>query len=142
VTAPQHRAAAKQHNPAQRTEQPPTPEAEIKPAPPMPGLAVRRKAGDSTGLPNADSIQHSFGRHDISHVQAYTGGQAQQAGAGLAAHAYAQGTDIHVGAPTPEAIGHEAAHIVQQRQGRVRPVLQQDDAAVQGHPSARGDVGL
>jgi len=47
----------------------------------------------------------------------------------LQAHAYTQGTEIHV-APaysnphTTEgirAIGHELAHVVQQKQGRVRP---------------------
>ena len=42
----------------------------------------------------------------------------------LNAHAYAQGTDIHVAAGQERHLPHEAWHIVQQKQGRVKPTLQ------------------
>jgi hypothetical protein len=42
----------------------------------------------------------------------------------LQAHAYAQGTDIHLGAGQEKHLPHEAWHVVQQKQGRVKPTLQ------------------
>lgn len=55
----------------------------------------------------------------------------------LSAHAYAQGSDTHVGAGQEQHLPHEAWHVVQQAQGRVRPVMQMmgitpvnDDAAL------------
>ncbi len=41
----------------------------------------------------------------------------------LQAHAYAQGSNIHV-APGQEKLPHEAWHVVQQKQGRVKPTMQ------------------
>lgn len=42
----------------------------------------------------------------------------------LQAHAYAQGTDIHLAPGQEKHLPHEAWHVVQQKQGRVRPTLQ------------------
>ncbi len=42
----------------------------------------------------------------------------------LQAHAYAQGTDIHVASGQEKHLPHEAWHVVQQKQGRVQPTLQ------------------
>lgn len=42
----------------------------------------------------------------------------------LNAHAYAQGTEIHLGAGQEGHLPHEAWHVVQQKQGRVKPTLQ------------------
>ncbi len=42
----------------------------------------------------------------------------------LQAHAYAQGTDIHVSPGQEKHLPHEAWHVVQQKQGRVKPTLQ------------------
>lgn len=42
----------------------------------------------------------------------------------LQAHAYAQGTDIHVAPGQEKYLPHEAWHVVQQMQGRVRPTMQ------------------
>ncbi|GAB3869986.1 hypothetical protein GCM10028824_17950 [Hymenobacter segetis] len=71
----------------------------------------------------------------------------------LEALAYAQGTDIHV-APGPEQhLPHEAWHVVQQQQGRVRPTAQlagqrvSDDATLEreadnmGSKAARRPTG-
>ncbi len=44
--------------------------------------------------------------------------------AALQAHAYAQGTDIHVAPGQEQHLEHEAWHVVQQKQGRVKPTLQ------------------
>ncbi|BDD04506.1 eCIS core domain-containing protein [Aureibacter tunicatorum] len=42
----------------------------------------------------------------------------------LQAHAYAQGTDIHVASGQEKHLPHEAWHVVQQKQGRVKPTKQ------------------
>jgi hypothetical protein len=42
----------------------------------------------------------------------------------LQAHAYAQGTNIHLGAGQEKHLPHEAWHVVQQKQGRVKPTIQ------------------
>jgi len=44
--------------------------------------------------------------------------------AGLHALAYAQGTNIHVSPGQEEHLPHEAWHVVQQKQGRVKPTMQ------------------
>lgn len=42
----------------------------------------------------------------------------------LNAHAYAQGTNIHLASGQEKHLPHEAWHVVQQKQGRVRPTMQ------------------
>lgn len=42
----------------------------------------------------------------------------------LHAHAYAQGTDIHLASGQEKHLPHEAWHVVQQKQGRVKPTMQ------------------
>ena len=54
----------------------------------------------------------------------------------LNALAYAQGTDIHMGPGQEQHLPHEAWHVVQQAQGRVRPTMQMQGTAV------NDDVGL
>ncbi len=41
----------------------------------------------------------------------------------LNAHAFAQGTDIHIAAGQERHLPHEAWHVVQQKQGRVQPTM-------------------
>ncbi len=41
----------------------------------------------------------------------------------LNAHAYAQGTDIHLASGQEKHLPHEAWHVVQQKQGRVQPTM-------------------
>jgi hypothetical protein len=42
----------------------------------------------------------------------------------LQAHAYAQGTDIHLASGKEKHLPHEAWHVVQQKAGRVKPTIQ------------------
>lgn len=55
----------------------------------------------------------------------------------LQAHAYAQGTDIHLGAGQEKHLPHEAWHVVQQKQGRVKPTMQ-----MKGGVSVNDETGL
>jgi Domain of unknown function (DUF4157) len=48
----------------------------------------------------------------------------------LQAHAYAQGRDIHIAPGQERHLPHEAWHVVQQAQGRVRPTLQLKGVAI------------
>lgn len=67
----------------------------------------------------------------------------------LNAHAYAQGTDIHLGAGQEKHLPHEAWHVVQQKQGRVLPTKQlrskvkiNDDAGLEKEADLMGNKAL
>ncbi len=55
----------------------------------------------------------------------------------LNAHAYAQGTDIHLASGQEKHLPHEAWHVVQQKQGRVKPTMQ-----LKNKVNINDDVGL
>ena len=55
----------------------------------------------------------------------------------LQAHAYAQGTDIHLASGQEQHLPHEAWHVVQQKQGRVKPTMQ-----MKGEVNINDDAGL
>lgn len=55
----------------------------------------------------------------------------------LQAHAYAQGTDIHLAPGQEKHLPHEAWHVAQQKQGRVQPTLQ-----MKGVADVNDDEGL
>ncbi|MEM9686349.1 MAG: DUF4157 domain-containing protein, partial [Bacteroidota bacterium] len=55
----------------------------------------------------------------------------------LQAHAYAQGTDIHLGPGQEKHLPHESWHVVQQKQGRVQPTMQ-----LKGGVNINDDTGL
>jgi ribosomal protein S18 acetylase RimI-like enzyme len=50
--------------------------------------------------------------------------------AAVQAHAYAQGTDIHLAPGQEKHLPHEAWHVVQQKRGRVKPTLQLKGVAI------------
>jgi len=81
-------------------------------------IAARGTQGAGGSLPYADKIQAAFGRHDISNVQAYSGGAAAEASTAMGAEAYASGNNIAFkSSPSLHTAAHEAAHVVQQRAG-------------------------
>ena len=55
----------------------------------------------------------------------------------LQAHAYAQGTDIHLASGQEKHLPHEAWHVVQQKKAKVRPTLQ-----IKGEVNLNDDTGL
>lgn len=55
----------------------------------------------------------------------------------LYAHAYTQGTDIHIASGQEKHLPHEARHVVQQKQGRVKPTVQ-----MKAEVSINDDAGL
>jgi hypothetical protein len=69
-------------------------------------------------MPHLETIQQSFGHHDVSGVQAHTGAQAVAASRALNAIGYTTGNHVAFpGFPGLHTAAHEAAHVVQQRAG-------------------------
>lgn len=66
----------------------------------------------------------------------------------LNAHAYTQGNDIHIASGQERHLGHELGHVVQQKQGRVKPTMQMlgvdinDDAGLEAEADDWGSGAL
>jgi len=84
-----------------------------------------QKKVNNTGLPdNLKSGIETLSGMNLDHVQVhYNSSQPAQ----LNALAYAQGSNIHVAPGQEQHLPHEAWHVVQQAQGRVRPTMQMKD---------------
>jgi hypothetical protein len=88
----------------------------------------REKKANDTGLPDQlKSGIESLSGMSLDHVKVqYNSAQPAQ----LDAHAYAQGSDIHVAPGQERHLPHEAWHVVQQAQGRVQPTMQAKGQAI------------
>lgn len=101
--------------------------------PPTTGLSfidrqlIQRKE-NKTGMPdNLKSGVESLSGHDMSDVKVhYNSSKPAQ----LNALAYAQGSQIHIAPGQEKHLPHEAWHVAQQKQGRVRPTMQVGGTAV------------
>lgn len=102
---------------------------------------------NNTGLPdNLKAGIESLSGISMDNVRVhYNSSQPAQ----LQAHAYAQGTDIHVAPGQEKHLPHEAWHVVQQAQGRVRPTMQMkggvpvnDDAGLEREADVMGEKAL
>ncbi|MCF8298332.1 MAG: DUF4157 domain-containing protein [Saprospiraceae bacterium] len=95
----------------------------------MKKTAIQKKAStkpgqskNSTGLPdNLKTGMETLSGYSMDDVKVHRNSDKP---AQLQAHAYAQGTDIHVAPGQEQHLPHEAWHVVQQKQGRVRPTKQ------------------
>lgn len=106
-----------------------------------------QRAENNTGLP--DSLKtgvESLSGYSLNDVSVHYNSQKP---AQLNAHAYAQGTDIHVAPGQEKHLPHEAWHVVQQKQGRVKPTMQMkgeinvnDDAGLEKEADMMGDKAL
>ena len=80
--------------------------------------AERGISGASGRLPHLETIQRSFGKHDVSQIQAHTDGAASKGAKVMGAEAFASGDHVAFAeAPSLHTAAHEAAHVVQQRGG-------------------------
>ncbi|WP_255423370.1 DUF4157 domain-containing protein [Undibacterium sp. CY21W] len=119
------------------------------------GETAQREAADAaeapqpnnTGLPdNLKSGIESMSGMSMDHVKVhYNSAQPAQ----LNAHAYAQGSEIHVAPGQEQHLPHEAWHVVQQAQGRVQPTMQMkvgvpvnDDAGLEAEADVMGAKAL
>jgi len=124
----------------------------------MPAVAERISSGDigaaigaapranNTGLPDrlktGIEALSGLGMEDVRvHFDSSRPARVQ-------ALAYAQGTDIHLGPGQQRHLPHEAWHVVQQKQGRVKPTLQMkgvainDDRGLEREADAMGAAAL
>ncbi len=92
----------------------------------------------SGGLPSdlLNGFSASTG-HDLSDVKVH---QNSCKPAEVGALAYAQGNDIHLGAGQDKHLAHEAAHIVQQREGRVQANTEVNGMPVNNQASLEGEA--
>ena len=107
--------------------------------------AIQKKSNEkSTGLPGGlRSGVESLSGKDMSDVNVHYNSDKPQK---MGALAYAQGTNIHVGKGQEKHLPHEAWHVVQQKQGRVKPTIQKkgnipvnDDTSLEKEADLMGD---
>lgn len=106
------------------------------------GAAVQRTEAQEnrTGLP--DDLKAGVERlsgMDVSDVRVHKGSSKP---AEVNALAYAQGTDIHVAPGQDQHVAHEAWHVVQQMQGRVRPTTEVGGVPVNDDPSLEREADV
>ena len=58
------------------------------------------------------------------------------------AHAYAQGSDIHLASGQEKHLPHELGHVVQQMEGRVKPTTSVNGIAVNDNPSLEKEADV
>lgn len=102
--------------------------------------AQKKGPANRTGMPDGLKTGiESLSGVDISDVRVHTN-SAQPAQ--LNALAYAQGGDIHLGPGQESHMAHEAWHIVQQRQGRVKPTVQMQGTAINDDPALEREADV
>ena len=106
-------------------------------------MKPKKKNRNKTGLPDKlkSGIENLSGQ-SMDYVKVH---YSSDKPAKLQAHAYAQGTDIHLSAEQEKYLPHEAWHIVQKKQGRVKPTMQMksevninDDAGLEKEADVMG----
>ena len=107
------------------------------------GNSIQQKAGgpaspqtvNKTGLPdNLKSGIENLSGYSMDDVKVHYNSDKP---AQLNAHAYAQGTDIHMAPGQERHLPHEAWHVVQQKQGKVKPTMQMN-----GKVNVNNNAGL
>lgn len=97
----------------------------------MQGAAPANRTGLPDGLKSGIEALSGL---SMDHVQVHRNSSRP---AQLNAHAFAQGADIHLAPGQDRHLPHEAWHVVQQAQGRVKPTMQ-----LQGGVPVNDEVGL
>jgi len=97
-------------------------------------------AENSGGLPSRllAGVENLSGM-DLSDVRVHANSVKP---AELNALAYAQGNDIHLGSGQDKHLPHEAWHVVQQRQGRVRPTMDMSGVQVNDDPGLEHEADV
>lgn len=102
--------------------------------------SVFQKKENKTGLPdNLKSGMENLSGISLDGVKVH---QNSAKPAEVGAHAYAQGTDIHVAPGQMQHLPHEAWHVVQQAQGRVKPTTSVAGMAVNDSPSLEKEADV
>jgi hypothetical protein len=95
---------------------------------------------NNTGLPNQlKSGIETLSGQSLNDVNVHYNSDKP---AQLNAHAFAQGTDIHVSSGQERHLPHEAWHVVQQKQGRVQPTLQKNGVSINDSSSLETEADV
>ncbi|WP_343689862.1 DUF4157 domain-containing protein [Chitinophaga sp.] len=101
---------------------------------------LKQNKPDNTGLPGSlkAGIEKLSG-HSLDNVKVhYNSAKPAQ----LNAHAYAQGTDIHIAPGEERHLPHEAWHVVQQARGQVKPTIKTDGTAINNDPGLESEADI
>ena len=107
---------------------------------------VQEKVSNNTGLPDGlKSGMELVSGYDLGHVKVHYNSPKPAA---VQAHAYAQGSDILLGAGQERHLPHELGHVVQQMQGEVKVTKQvagvgiNDDVGLERGADRLGEMAL
>ena len=107
---------------------------------------VSQRKPNATGLPDhLKTGMETLSGSSLDHVKVHYNSAKPAA---VNAHAYAQGSDIHLASGQEQHLPHELGHIVQQMQGRVKPTVSvngvqvNDDAALESEATQMGEAAL
>lgn len=103
-------------------------------------LEVYQKKANNTGLPdNIKNNTESISGISLDDVKVnYNSDKPAQ----LNAHAYAEGSNIHLAPGQEKHLGHEAWHVVQQKQGRVKPTTEVSGVPINDSPSLENEADI
>ncbi len=101
---------------------------------------IVQKVENNTGMPDTlKSGIESLSGMDMSDVRVHFNSSKP---ASVGAHAYAQGSSIHLGPGQERHMAHEAWHTVQQKQGRVQPTTSVNGVSVNDSPSLEKEADV
>ncbi|WP_227992743.1 DUF4157 domain-containing protein [Shewanella sp. YLB-07] len=113
---------------------------------PVKNAETTLQAKNNTGLPdNLKSGMENLSGMSLNHVKVHYNSPQPAA---VQAHAFAQGSDIHVGSGQEKHLPHELGHVVQQAQGRVKPTTSvagmpvNDSSSLENEATVMGDKAL
>jgi hypothetical protein len=96
------------------------------------------KKENNTGLPNhLKAGAENLSGYSMDDVKVHRNSSKPSQ---LQAHAYAQGSDIHLGPGQEKHLAHEAWHVVQQKQGRVGPTGFENNVAVNDNSALESEA--
>jgi folate-binding Fe-S cluster repair protein YgfZ len=105
-----------------------------------------QKKANNTGLPDdLKSGMEKLAGMSLDHVKVHYNSAKPAA---VQAHAYAQGSDIHMASGQEKHLPHELGHVVQQAQGRVKPTTTvggmsvNDNAGLENEATSMGEKAL
>jgi hypothetical protein len=90
-------------------------------------IPIQKKKNNTGLLDNLKSGMENISGHSLDDVKVHYNSPKP---AQLNAHAYAQGSNIHLASGQEKHLPHEAWHVVQQKQGRVKPTTSVNGMAV------------
>lgn len=101
---------------------------------------IMQMKSNNTGLPdNLKSGIESLSGYSMNDVKVHYNSPKP---AQMKALAYTQGTDIHVAPGQEKHLGHEAWHVVQQKQGRVQPTTQMKGLNINDNASLEHEADI